>query len=298
VRYICFVAVLLALPLTASAQQTRSEDRQADRARSEQRRSDDRRAETRPPTYNIGSFTLPAIGLPPATSQRTPAWEQRQVPAWERPQTPAWERKQTPAWEQRNQRQPGVNPHQNGNRHRPRQYQPSIVYVLPQYPYFPNSIATAAHYEVTPPPPTAPVVAEPPPPPMGALRLEVEPKESLQIFVDGVYVGTPADLGDELELAPGTRRIELRARGYRTLTFSAEIVDGRSITYRGSLYRDEVVGAPATPPPSAPSPKPVAVPAGSGTMYMIPGCYLGNVSPKTVALPAGCDITKLKTISP
>ncbi len=33
-------------------------------------------------------------------------------------------------------------------------------------------------------------------PPMGALRLEVEPKESLQIFVDGVYIGTPADLGD------------------------------------------------------------------------------------------------------
>ena len=62
---------------------------------------------------------------------------------------------------------------------------------------------------------------------MGALRLDVEPKESLQIFVDGVYIGTPADLGDEIELAPGTRRIELRARGYRTLTFSAEIIDGR-----------------------------------------------------------------------
>ena len=37
---------------------------------------------------------------------------------------------------------------------------------------------------------------------MGALRLEVEPKESLQIFVDGVYIGTPADLGDEIELRP------------------------------------------------------------------------------------------------
>ena len=63
---------------------------------------------------------------------------------------------------------------------------------------------------------------------MGALRLEVEPKESLQIFVDGVFLGTPADLGDELELTPGTRRVELRARGYRSLAFSAEIVDGRA----------------------------------------------------------------------
>jgi hypothetical protein len=33
-------------------------------------------------------------------------------------------------------------------------------------------------------------------------------------------------------------------------------------------------------------------------MYLIPGCYMGNVSPKDVALPAGCDIKKLTTISP
>ena len=33
-------------------------------------------------------------------------------------------------------------------------------------------------------------------------------------------------------------------------------------------------------------------------MYVIPGCYMGNVSPKNVALPAGCDISKLTTISP
>ena len=33
-------------------------------------------------------------------------------------------------------------------------------------------------------------------------------------------------------------------------------------------------------------------------MYVIPGCYLGNVSPKNVALPAGCDLSKLTTIRP
>ena len=136
---------------------------------------------------------------------------------------------------------------------------------------------------------------------MGALRLEVEPKESLQIYVDGVYVGTPADLGDELELAPGTRRIELRARGHRTLVFSTEIVDGRSITYRGSLEPEEAArpAAPRTPAPAAPvTPVAPAAPARITIMYMIPGCYLGNVSPKSVTLPSGCDINKLQTISP
>lgn len=133
---------------------------------------------------------------------------------------------------------------------------------------------------------------EPPPTPVGFLRLDVEPREATQIYVDGVYVGTPADLGDEFDLTPGTRRIELRARGYKTLTFSAEIVENRSITYRGALERDA-----AAPPPASPKP-PMAVPAGSKTMYVIPGCYLGNVSPKEVVLPRGCDLSKLTTITP
>jgi hypothetical protein len=81
----------------------------------------------------------------------------------------------------------------------------------------------------------------------------------LQIFVDGVYIGTPADLGDEIELRTGARRIELRAPGYRTLIFDAEISYERSITYRGTLEPN--TPAASTPPPS-PKP-PVVAPAGS-----------------------------------
>lgn len=206
---------------------------------------------------------------------------------------PKWETAARPSWEAGNQQ-----PH-NETRRRPRNYQPSVVYVLPAYRYFSESIPTSTQFVATPPPPTAPVPVAPPQPPqaaMGALRLEVEPKESLQIFVDGVYLGTPADLGDELELTTGTRRIELRARGYRSLAFSAEIADGRSITYRGTLERTENVSPSipaATVPPASPAP-----PAGSKTMYMIPGCYLGNVSPKNVTLRPGCDLSKLTTITP
>lgn len=202
---------------------------------------------------------------------------------------PKWETAARPSWEAGNQ------PPQHEASRRPRNYQPSVVYVLPAYRYFSESFPTTTQFFATPPPPTAPVAVsspEPPPAPMGALRLEVEPKESLQVFVDGAFVGTPADLGDEFELAPGTRRIELRARGYRALAFSAEIVDGRSITYRGSLESSERVPAP----PAAPALP--ASPAGSKTIYMIPGCYLGNVSPKHVTLRPGCDLSTLTTIKP
>ena len=222
-----------------------------------------------------------------------PAWELNRIPGWETGNVARAMLDQQRIERQRAQQQRHNQLPLNDNYRRPRYYQPSVIYVLPAYPYFPESLPTSTQFHVTPPPPTAPpVAAEPPPPPMGALRLEVEPKESVQIFVDGVYLGTPADLGDELELAPGTRRIELRARGYRALAFSAEIVDGRSITYRGSLDRDETAAT------SAPAPRPVAAPAGRNIMYVIPGCYLGNVSPATVALPANCDLGKLTTISP
>ena len=68
--------------------------------------------------------------------------------------------------------------------------------------------------EVTPPPPE---------PETGFLKLEVEPRQALQVFIDGLYIGTLSDIGDELELRLGARRIELRAPGYRTLIFDTQI---------------------------------------------------------------------------
>lgn len=303
-RYICLVAALIALPLTVSAQDRRAVERRADHTRSERRPSEDRRAEERRSDGHRSDHDQ-ADWKRPAQTSAVPWWERQQAPWWERQQTPAWELNRIPGYaqgnvaramldQQRIQQQHNQHP-QSGNYRPWRNHAPSVVYVLPPYRYFPESLPTTTQFVVTPPPPTAPVPVTPPPP-MGALRLDVEPKESLQIFVDGVYVGTPADLGDELELAPGTRRIELRARGYRSLMFSAEIVDGRAITYRGSLERVDSV-SPARPVEPA-TPALAAPPAGSKTMYMIPGCYLGNVSPKNVTLRAGCDITKLTTITP
>jgi hypothetical protein len=316
VRYICLVLALLLLPVTATAQKGRSNDRQTDRqtdrGRSDQRRSDDRRSDDRRGDQrqdNRPTHGLSPLGLQPPATPRTPWWEQRQVPSWERPQTPAWERQRTPTfelnqipgWENGNVARAMLdrqrNQQQIGNRHRSRN-QSSVVYVVEPYRYFPNPLPASNQFYVTPPPPTQPVAPEPPPPPpapMGVLRLDVEPRAELQIFVDGVYFGTPADLGEEIALSPGTRRIELRAPGHRTLVFVAEIAADRLVTYRGVLESAGVT-PPATPRP------PVAVvppaPAGNRTIYLIPGCYMGNVSPKEMALPPGCDISKLTTITP
>jgi hypothetical protein len=59
----------------------------------------------------------------------------------------------------------------------------------------------------------------------------------------------------------------------------------RPLTYRATLR-------------ALPAPTPaVAVPDDrESTFYVIPGCYLGNVPPEEVTLPATCDRTRVTTI--
>ena len=54
-------------------------------------------------------------------------------------------------------------------------------------------------------------------------------------------------------------------------------------------------------PQSEPAPVPVPVPVvphPPQTMYVIPGCYGGNVPPMKEKLPKGCDIAKLRLLRP
>ena len=240
------------------------------------------------------------LGLPPVQPQPLPAWERPQTPWWERQGPPAWERPTVglPAWQTTptmlDQQQRARNNIKRGN-HRPGN---GYIYVVPGYRYFPYTLPGVTEAYVTPPAPNEVVVTRPvepppppapPPPPIGVLRLEVEPRNAIQIFVDGVYIGTPADVGDELGLSPGVRHIELRAPGFLPHAFDADIVLDRSITYRAQLERD-----PDAPPP----PAPIVRPPGSRTMYVIPGCYMGNVAPTQANLRSGCDMSKLMTIEP
>jgi hypothetical protein len=295
VRNICLVAaLLLALPLSANAQRHSGHARGSGSASGTQ-----------------GSQQKESASTP---AKKSSSWNgQRQDAWWEHQGPPKWENgqhmqprdpREIPGWTQGNvaramldqqhaqeQRAEQIRHGQVNPRRHSHNYQPSVVYVMPTYGYGGMSAGTSYDTAAAPPRPAAPAPAtslyEEPRVPLGALRLEVEPRQELQIFVDGVFVGTPADLGDELEMTPGPHRIELRARGYKSQAFDVGILEDKLITYRGTLERD-----------AASAPPPVARPSGSKTMYVIPGCYMGNVSPKEMSLPAGCDISRLTTISP
>lgn len=309
-RNICLIAVLLALPFTADAQQRRSGERRSGDQRSEQRHGEQRQADQRQsqqrPTTGLGP-----LGLQPAPAPNLPWWERRQTPSWEQRQTPPWELT-NPSRAARSLYQQPVRGQRLDGRARSHRNQPPVVYVLPPYRYFPGNtvlsygVSSSTTY-VTPPPPVVETVE--PLVETGFLRLEVEPRHLLQVFVDGLYLGTIADLGDEIELRLGARRIELRAPGYRTLIFDTQIVPDRTIVYRGALEPIANAPAPSAPAPSTPAPSTFAprTPApptaeadapGRRVIYVIPGCYMGNVSPKDIKLRPGCDIANLTTISP
>jgi hypothetical protein len=317
-----------------------SNERQNDRRNDHQNdRRNDRRNDHRNDRANDRPTTgLSPLGLPPLPQQQLPWWEQqqRQGPWWEQQRTPSWERQSQAAWEQQL-----VNPSRaaielnrkarEAQRVQRRHTQPTVIYALPPYRYFyPGTTYSYGVESTTYITPTPPNVVAPPPPEVttGFLRLEVEPRHLLQIFVDGLYVGTPADLGDEFELRLGARRIELRAPGYRTLIFDTQIVPDRTIVYRGALEPMTMVPeapapqSPASPQapatrapsalqapqapsalqapqaPSAPLAPQAPVSPVRSTIYMIPGCYIGNVAPTADMVRPGCDLTKVITRAP
>ena len=177
---------------------------------------------------------------------------------------------------------------------------------LPGYGYGYASAypVTYGTYEATPPPlPPSGITVFEAEPQGGRIRLDVDPPGQWQLFVDGVYYGTADDLGTEVELPVGPRRIEMHARGYQPLVFDACITTERTITYRGTMLPSGAAARPTGPspsvvPPEGPAPAPPAVATGSRTIYVIPGCYLGNVAPQKEKLRDGCDMSGLKTINP
>lgn len=165
---------------------------------------------------------------------------------------------------------------------------PAFFFVAPYWPGLyhpvpPAAVAPAPIPAVTPP---AGVPPEPVPASAqsGILRLDLLSDVAVQIYVDGYFMGMASDTGGELELEAGAHAIELRAAGHEPLVFRVRIEAGRSTTYRGALMP---TSAPASLPPAPPS-----------TMYLIPGCYLGNVHPQELTQPVDCDLRQLITLKP
>lgn len=110
----------------------------------------------------------------------------------------------------------------------------------------------------------------------GLLRLQVEP-QTAHVYVDGYYTATVGSL----DLVAGPHRIEISAPNYETLSFEVNIVPSQTITYQGDL---QPVSYEPYVPAKAGAPK---------TFYVIPGCYAGDRPPQRMALPQGCDISRL-----
>ena len=122
--------------------------------------------------------------------------------------------------------------------------------------------------------------------PTGRLFIDTEPATT-QVFVDGIAVGIVADFrGVGMLLTEGLRHVELRAPGYESASFDTNILSGEPAVHHGDL----TAVRPVTGPSAAP------IRSGSDTFYVIPGCYLGNLPPNELALPAGCDLKKVRTI--
>jgi hypothetical protein len=106
----------------------------------------------------------------------------------------------------------------------------------------------------------------------GGLRLETEPGTA-QVFVDGYYAGLVEDYGLRgriLELPAGSHHIELRAPGYALLAFDVNIIPNETSRFRGDL---QLV------PPQQRAPSATTASAVIKKFYVIPNCYAGDRPP-------------------
>ncbi len=74
----------------------------------------------------------------------------------------------------------------------------------------------------------------------GGVSFQITP-DTAAVFVDGIYVGTAGTFGPSsqpLGLVTGRHHIEIRAEGYRTMTFDADVTPGQVIPYQGTLQRN------------------------------------------------------------
>jgi hypothetical protein len=113
-------------------------------------------------------------------------------------------------------------------------YPPAYGSAAPSYPT--NAPAYPSQY-----PPTGTVGVQPGSTNQnsGGLSFEITPTDA-EIAVDGRVVGTVSQFtptSQPLGLTAGRHRIELRAPGYQTISFDAEIIAGQVIPYQGTMQR-------------------------------------------------------------
>jgi hypothetical protein len=270
------VLVVVALPLAVDAEQ-RGRGQRGRGGQQQQQPQSGQRQQLPPPSQPPPATAQPPLGYQHQQKFRSPRAEALAPPA-------QLAQALLPAGARRvNERvappQQGVNPWLYGQRPRGQhhrwfnKYPYASYYAVPYggYSYY----ETAPQEEPAPPPPAVAATNK------GLLQLDIVPSTGLDYYIDGIHVGSSAQLGSEFEVNAGARQIEIRARGYKPATFDLRIDEGRVTTVRATL---EAVEQPQ--PPRA---------AAGQVLYLIPGCYMGNSKPAASALPPGCDIKKMVT---
>jgi hypothetical protein len=117
-------------------------------------------------------------------------------------------------------------------------YSSAYGYPSPAYPVYPDYgyAAPAMSYPAYTP---GSAVVQPGPFNTGGASFEVTPN-SAEVFVDGVFMGQASQftpMSAPLGLAPGHHHFEMRAPGYQTLTFDADIITGQVTPFQGTLER-------------------------------------------------------------
>lgn len=253
-------------------------------------------SETQTP-QGTANLPLPSIGLPlPSIGLPHPAMG---LPPVETRKTEPSPRDRTGDG-RTNNGQANAGGTRDGGR-RGRQGRPIVVY--PPLIYVPPAIApAAAGTSVGAPKPTVSAASDG----MGRLVVDITPAATAQLYVDGYYVGMPADYPEGIEMTAGPHTFEVRVPGEEPVSTSLQIAAGRAITYRTALDTADGKTAgravarttsPAVAPPPAATPA-ASEPVSRTPFYLIPGCYLGNIPPDRDNVPAGCDISQVRTIKP
>jgi hypothetical protein len=73
--------------------------------------------------------------------------------------------------------------------------------------------------------------------PYGGVRIDL-PQRDAEVWADGYFAGTVDNFDgtmQQLNLTPGTHRIEVREKGFDTVSFEVNVEPGRTVTYRTAL---------------------------------------------------------------
>jgi hypothetical protein len=87
---------------------------------------------------------------------------------------------------------------------------------------------------------TSAAAAQPDQSNLGGVTFVVNPGTA-EVYVDGSLIGTAGQFGETaqpLGLTPGRHHIEIRAPGYHTVSFDADITAGQVIPYQGTLEKE------------------------------------------------------------